>query len=60
MINLMENTLGKTRKAPKNTMLSKDDLEQKCNWIEAAWKKDHLRMRSQINFRTAFLQSAPA
>ena len=57
VINLMEHILGKTRKVPKNTMLSKDELEQKCNWIEAAWKKDHLRMRSQINFRTDCIPS---
>ena len=57
IINLMEHILGKTRKVPKNTMLSKDELEQKCNWIEAAWKKDHLRMRSQINFRTDCIPS---
>lgn len=52
VINLIEHILGKTRKVPKHAMLSEVELEQKCNWIEAAWKKDHLRMRSQINFRT--------
>ena len=57
VINLMEHILGKMRKVPKNTMLSKDELEQKCNWIEATWKKDHLRMRSQINFRTDCIPS---
>ena len=57
VMNLMEHILGKMRKVPKNTMLSEDELEQKRNWIEAAWKKDHLRMRSQINFRTDCIPS---
>lgn len=38
-------------------MLSKDELEQKCNWIEATWKKDHLGMRSQIDFCTDCIPS---
>ena len=41
MFNLMEHILGETR---KDTKLSKDEVEQECNWIEAAWEKEYLRV----------------
>ena len=45
VVNLMKYLHGDTRKVLQDNALSNADLEQGDNRIEAAWKKDHLRLR---------------
>ena len=52
VVNLMKHLHGDTRKVPQDKTLSDADLEQEYNWIEAAWKKDHLRLRYNVDFLT--------
>ena len=52
VVNLMKHLHGDTRKVPRDKPLSDTDFEQEYNWIEAAWKKDHLRLRYNVNFLT--------
>ena len=51
----MEHVSVKTRKIPKDIELSKDEVEQEYDWVEAAGGNDHLRMRLQINFSTDYI-----
>ena len=48
----MKHLHGDTRKVPQDKTLSNADLEQEYNWIEAAWKKDHLRLRYNVDLLT--------
>ena len=52
IVNLMKHLHGDTRKVPQDKPLSETDLEQEYEWIETAWKKDHLRVRYNVNFLT--------
>ncbi|KAL9104812.1 MAG: hypothetical protein Q9163_000260 [Psora crenata] len=45
--------LGKSRKVTNDKAvkdMTEDELDDEKNWIVAAWKKDHLRQRWQIDF----------
>lgn len=55
VVNLMKHLHGDSRKVPQDKTLTNTDLEQEYNWIEAAWKKDHLRVRYNVDFLTECL-----
>ncbi|KAL9123564.1 MAG: hypothetical protein Q9217_007014, partial [Psora testacea] len=48
--NLMKHLQGDTRKIAKDREPSNAELEKEYEWIVAAWKKDHLRLRYNIDF----------
>ena len=53
VVNLMSHLLGKTRMTAPGEELKGDDLRREQEGIERAWKKDHLRVRYNIDFLPA-------